>query len=100
VDLNETITRPEVASKGLETSGMPEYAMSEVGDETLLPPPRTPVTVSRVYAAHAALDGSERELGRSDYKDLIDEVRLFLSALLDCIISERARRIWEPRARR
>lgn len=50
----------------------------------------------RNVAAHAALDGSERELDRSDYESLIDEVRLFLISLLDCVISERARRIWEP----
>ncbi len=49
----------------------------------------------RNIAAHAALDGSERELDRSDYAGLIGEVSLFLSALLDCIISERARRTWE-----
>ena len=51
----------------------------------------------RNVAAHAALDGSERELDKADYDNLLGEVRLFLAALLDCIISERARRIWEPR---
>jgi hypothetical protein len=48
----------------------------------------------RNAAAHAALDGSERELDEVDYEDLVEETDLFLASLLDCIISERARRIW------
>ncbi len=52
----------------------------------------------RNTAAHAAVDGSERELDEADYGDLRGEVSLFVAALLDGIISERARRIWEPRA--
>ena len=52
----------------------------------------------RNIAAHAALDRSEHELDKSGYEKLIEEVHLFLAALLDCIISERARRIWEPKA--
>lgn len=48
----------------------------------------------RNAAAHAALDGSERELDEVDYEELAGETQLFLASLLDCIISERARRVW------
>ncbi len=50
----------------------------------------------RNKAAHAALDGSERELNEADYEDFVQGTHSFLTVLLDCIVSERARRVWEP----
>ena len=52
--------------------------------------------IHRNAAAHAALDGSERELDEADYEDFVQGTHSFLSVLLDCIVSERARKVWEP----
>jgi hypothetical protein len=55
------------------------------------------IRVERNHAAHPALDGSERELDKTDYEELLEEAELFLEALSEAVIGESARQVWAPR---
>jgi adenine-specific DNA methylase len=55
------------------------------------------IRVKRNHAAHPALDGSERELAKTDYEELLEGAELFLEALSEAVVGESARQVWAPR---
>lgn len=53
---------------------------------------------ARNFAAHAALDGAERELDQQSYEDLSSEVEQFLSRLFDFRLGHQSEGVWSVAA--